>query len=95
MPRKPDPRVRAVQLLGRWSRVAQGHLPFGAGCSCGAPAVNIRVADLERDLLEYLAGRHAAARGASTIAELLRKPPDVSLLDDIERSLASFENVHR
>jgi hypothetical protein len=47
-----DARVHAATLLGRWRRLAQGHLPLGTGCSCGALAVNIRVADLERDLLE-------------------------------------------
>ena len=96
MPRKPrDPRVKALELLGRWTRLAQGHLPLGAGCSCGAPAVSIRAADLERDVLDYLAGRHGAARGASSIAELLRKQPEASLLDDLERSLASLEEFHR
>jgi len=51
MPRKPNPRVKALQLLGRWTRLAQGHLPLGAGCSCGAPAVSVRLTDLERDVL--------------------------------------------
>jgi hypothetical protein len=92
--RPAPPAARAVALLGRWTRLSQGHLPFGSGCSCGAPAVSIRLADLERDVLDYLAGRHASACGAPSIAELLRGKPDASLLDDLERSLASFEELH-
>ena len=72
MPRKPELRVKAVELLGRWTRLARGHLPLGAGCSCGSPTVTIRVADLERDVLDYLGSRHAAARNAPSIAGLLR-----------------------
>jgi hypothetical protein len=100
MPRKPDPRVKAIELIGRWTRLAQGHLPLGAGCSCGLPAVSVRFADLERDVLDYLAARHTSARGAKSIAELLRAiatsgdAAGAALLADLERSLESFESVH-
>lgn len=100
MPRKPpNPRIKAVELLGRWTRLAQRHLPFGAGCSCGA-TVTIRLVDLERDVLDYLASRHDGARSATSIADLLKKiatqPGDsYGLLGDLERSLASFEETHR
>ena len=95
-PKRPaPPAVRAIGLLGRWTRLSQGHLPFGAGCSCGASAVDIRIADLERDVLDYLAGRHPAARGAGSIAALLKAQPQTALLDDLERSLASLEDLHR
>ena len=98
MPRKPDPRVKAVELLGRWTRLAQGHVPLGAGCSCGAPALTVRMADLERDVLDYVGIRYPAARSTSSIAALLRDmaaAPDENLLADLERSLESFENMHR
>jgi hypothetical protein len=97
----PDPRIKAVELLGRWTRVGKGHLPLGGGCSCGAPAVSVRIADLERDVLDYLASRHASAQGAGSIADLLRGiassggGADRALLADFERSLESFETVHR
>lgn len=100
-PMPPAPRaVKALELLGRWMRISQGHLPLGSGCSCGAPAVSVRVSDLERDVLDYLGCRHAAARDASSIAELLRGvaagvATESSLLEDFERSLASFESIHR
>jgi hypothetical protein len=101
MPRKPDPRIEAMDLLGRWTRLAQGHLPLGAGCSCGIPAASIRVTDLERDVLDYLASRHASAQGAGSIAELLRAIASSggtaawAVLADLDRSLESFESVHR
>jgi hypothetical protein len=97
MPRKPDPRVKAIELLGRWTRLAQGHMPLGAGCSCGAPALTVRMTDLERDILYYIGIRYPTAR-TSSIAELLRgmaTAPDEHLLGDLERSLESFEDMHR
>jgi len=100
MPRKPNPRVKALQLLGRWTRLAQGHLPLGAGCSCGTPAVSVRLTDLERDVLDYLAARHASAQGAGSIARLMHAigssdgAAGWALLADLERSLESFESVH-
>jgi hypothetical protein len=100
MPRKPDPRVKAIELLGRWTRLAQGHLPLGGGCSCGAPAVSVRMTDLERDVLDYLAARHPGARDAGSIANLLRAlatsdgADGSAVLADLERSLESFESVH-
>ena len=95
-----DARVHAATLLGRWMRLAQGHLPLGTGCSCGALAVNIRVADLERDLLDYLYSKHPQAPKAASLPELLRQLAQggvapSGLLSDLERSLDSLENLHR
>jgi hypothetical protein len=101
MPRNPDPRTKAIELLGRWTRLAQGHLPLGGGCSCGVPAPSIRVIDLERDVLDYLALRHTSARRIGSIAELLRaiasseRVDGPAVLTDLEQSLESFENLHR
>lgn len=97
--RRTDPRVKAIDLLGRWTRLAQGHVPFGAGCSCGAN-LTIRIADLERDLLDYLGHRHALAKRSATLAELLKSIAGGvenadELLQDLERSLSSFEELHR
>ena len=79
--------------------MSQAHMPLGAGCTCGVPVVNIRVADLERDVLDYLRARHAIARDANSISGLLKasaKNPDAGgLLADLERSLESFETAHR
>jgi hypothetical protein len=94
----PDPRVRAATLLGRWTRLAQGHLPLGAGCSCGA-AASVPVANFEQDLLDYLGQRFPAASQAASVRDLLsgaaRSPLPPELLEGLERSIESFENVHR
>jgi len=76
-------------------------LPLGAGCSCGVPAASIRVTDLERDVLDYLASRHASVHGIGSIAELLRAIASSdgvaapAMLNDLERSLESLESLHR
>jgi hypothetical protein len=111
------PALRAVNLAGKWARVAQGHVALsGMACTCGLGFVAIGVADFEQHLLDYLHGRHGAdpqlARlfaaagyvdGASgSIAQLLRAlaaapaapPTAAALLDDIERSIDSFEILH-
>ena len=95
------PAVEALRLLGKWQRVSGGHVVFAAGCSCGAAATSVRVQDYEQDILGFLRGRHSAQ--AASITELLttigraraagRKT--LSLLADLERSIDSFESVHR
>jgi len=67
--RKPAPQAaaqaRALALLGRWNRIARGHLALAGGCSCGTGAVSLSVADLESQLIEFLFqrfGREAAGR---------------------------------
>ncbi len=53
--------LRALQLLGRWARLAQGHVILGTSCSCGAGVGSVPVADLEQDILNYLRSRHAGS----------------------------------
>jgi hypothetical protein len=96
-----QPALEAVRLLGRWQRLAGGHIMFGAGCSCGAATASVRVQDFEQDILGFLRGRHRRAAGAAAIAELLAgitrrsEPADLALLADLERSVDSFESLHR
>jgi hypothetical protein len=94
--------VEATRLLGRWTKLAQGHVMFGAGCSCGVGFANLRLADFEPQILDYLKTKHGAA-GFAGVAELLRsiatkgdasaKP--LELLADLERSMDSFDELHR
>jgi len=95
--------VEATQLLGRWTRLAQGHVVFGAGCSCGVGIANLRLADFEPQILDYLKTKHGVA-GFAGVAELLRsiarrsgeeKGAELALLADLERSLDSFDELHR
>ena len=109
------PALRAINLAGKWARVAQGHVALsGMACACGLGFVAIGVADFEQHLLDYLYTKHrdspqmnavftgsGYAEGASgSVTQLLRAlaaaaPPTAdALLDDIERSIDSFETVH-
>jgi hypothetical protein len=96
-----QPQVDAIRLLGKWQRVSSGHVVFSAGCSCGAAATSVRVQDYEQDILAFLRGRHDVR--AASIRELLtsisrRRGPDgkaLPLLADLERSIDSFESLHR
>ena len=98
-----QPAVEAIRLLGRWQRIASGHVAFGAGCSCGGASTSVRVQDYEQDILGFLKGRHGSGAQAATIAELLAaigrrrgaQAETLALLADLERSIDSFEEMHR
>ena len=66
---------------------------FGGGCSCGAAATSARVQDYEQDILAFLQARHGVR--ARTIGELLKAGADAAVLADLERSIDSFESLHR
>ena len=101
-PKKKTPAVEALRLLGKWQRLAAGHVVLGSGCSCGTQLTSVRMQDFEQDILGFLQGRHRAGRDAASIAALLttmarRKAgsEDLALLADLERSIDSFEELHR
>jgi hypothetical protein len=94
--------VEATRLLGKWTKLAQGHVVFGAGCSCGVGFTNLRLQDFEPQILDYLKTKHGIA-GFAGIADLLRSiatkgeggGEQLALLADLGRSLDSFEELHR
>jgi hypothetical protein len=103
--------VEATRLLGKWTKLAQGHVMFGSGCSCGV-GVGVRLQDFEQQILDYLHARHGAAavegagyrEGATgSVTALLRaiatqsagKGSHLALFADLERSLDSFDELHR
>ena len=91
-----QPAVTAISLLGKWQRVSAGHMVFAAGCSCGAAATSVRVQDYEQDILAFLRKKHGVQ--AASIAELLKsmaRSGARAVLEDLERSLDSFESAHR
>lgn len=96
-----QPRVEAIRLLGKWQRLAGGHVLLAAGCSCGVAATSVAIGDYERDILDFLRGRHARAAAADGIAPLLSllaregARADLAMLADLETSLDSFESLHR
>lgn len=93
-----------MQLLGKWTRLAQGHVLMGSGCSCGMPGASLRIEDFEQQILDYLRGKHQDAVTADRVATLLQsiaRPSSgdgaaaLPLLDDLNRTLDSFDELHR
>jgi hypothetical protein len=93
--------IEATRLLGRWTKLAQGHVMFGAGCSCGIGFAGLQLSDFEPHILEYLKTRHDLG-GSAGVPELLRSivkrgehgEAQLALLADLERSLDSFDEIH-
>ena len=68
-----SPAIEAMQLLGRWTRVAQGHIAFGSGCACGgADFCNLQAKDMEQHVLDYVDGKYRK-REDFAICELLER----------------------
>ncbi len=106
--------VEATRLLGKWTKLAQGHVMFGSGCSCGV-GVGVRLQDFEQQILDYLHARHGAAaveragyrqgeaagsvpallRAIATQAAVEQPAGQLALLADLERSIDSFDELHR
>jgi hypothetical protein len=99
-----NPRIEAAQLLGKWTSLAQGHVLMGGNCSCGLGAGSLRIEEFEQQILDYLDGKHAL-RERGSLSALLRSimtdaaqaesGDKLSVLDDLKRTLESFEEVHR
>jgi hypothetical protein len=102
--RKParDARIEALQLLGKWTSLGQAHVLLGGSCSCGVAGASLRVEDFEQQILDYLAGKHPIGHSGG-VADLLRSiatqaaspGPSLALLDDLKRTLDSFDELHR
>lgn len=96
--------VLALRLLGRWTELARRHVPLGAGCACSPGLGGVQIADFESQMLDFLRSRHSVA-AASGIAELLSgiargggavpAAAHGALLADLQRTLDSFDEVHR
>jgi hypothetical protein len=104
--RARDARIEALQLLGKWTRLAQGHVVLGGNCSCGLAGGSLPIVDFEQQILDYLNGKYAYKPGGpGNLGELLRsiaaQPAGtdsvkwLSLLDDLKRTLDSFDEQHR
>ncbi len=64
----PDAPLKAMSLLGRWGRVAQGHVAFGGGCSCGGGMGPVHMSEMEIYVMDYLAAKYS---GNAAIQSLL------------------------
>ena len=111
--KKASAAIEATRLLGKWTKLAQGHVTFGSGCSCGVGA-GVRLQDFEQQILDYLHARHGAAavehagyrhgeagsvtvllRAIATQGAVERSAGRLALLADLERSIDSFDELHR
>src|SRR5262249_40244004 len=100
-----DARIEALQLLGKWTSLAQGHVLVGGNCSCGLAGGSLQIADFEQQILDYLDGKGHKRGSSRSLDALLRaiasQPADtdsgrwLSLLDDLQRTLESFDEQHR
>ena len=67
-----DPRIEAMQLLGKWASLAQGHVLIGGSCSCGVGGGNLRVEEFEQQILDFLGAKYSAG-GNGAVARLMRE----------------------
>lgn len=97
-------RIEAAQLLGKWTSLSQGHVLMGGNCSCGLGGGSLQIGEFEQQILDYLDGKHAL-RERGSLSALLRSITTsageadqekwLSVLDDLKRTLESFEELHR
>ena len=87
----PDAPLKAMWLLGRWGRVAQGHVAFGGGCSCGGGMGPVHMSDMEIHVMDYLAAKYS---GNAAIQSLLAgragyKPNEAGNLGEVLKAIAT------
>lgn len=64
----PAPLQAEIAELRRlWEQARRCHVSLPIGCACGAPVAHITPGDFERDLIDYLAARHARSSEAKLI----------------------------
>ena len=87
----PDAPLKAMSLLGRWGRVAQGHVAFGGGCSCGGGMGPVHMSEMEIHVMDYLAAKYS---GNAAIQSLLAdragyKPNEAGNLGEVLKAIAT------
>ena len=93
----PSPAILAMQLLGRWTRMAQGHIAFGMGCSCCTEFGNVQVQDMEQHILDYLDTKYRAqeVEGVSALltARAGYKPGESGSIAELLRAIAAQSEI--
>ena len=89
----PSAALKAMQLLGRWTRVAQGHLGYGMSCACCTDVGSVAVQDMELQVLDYLHGKYRSA-GVQSVCALLSerggyRPGEAGSIADLLRAIAT------
>lgn len=89
---RPDPALalRALGLMGRWTRLARGHIGIAShiACACVLPFSSIPVAQIEEDLIDYLDDRHRAAPAAVAVLARARESGAAPSLAALVRAIA-------
>jgi hypothetical protein len=87
----PDAPLKAMSLLGRWGRVAQGHVAFGGGCSCGGGMGPIHMSEMEMHVLDYLAAKYLSnAAVQSLLVDVAGyKPNEAGNLGEVLKAMAT------
>ena len=86
----PDAPVKAMSLLGRWGRVAQGHVAFGGGCSCGGGMGPVHMSEMEIHVMDYLAAKYAANAAIQSllVEQAGYKPNEAGNLGEVLKAIA-------
>jgi hypothetical protein len=71
--RATDISVLALQLLGRWQRVCNGHIAFANACACVFGAA-VELSDFDDLILDYLCNKFTAAPEVSAWIEAAAIP---------------------
>ncbi|MSQ53632.1 MAG: hypothetical protein EXR28_17345 [Betaproteobacteria bacterium] len=87
----PDAPLKALSLLGRWGRVALGHVAFGGGCSCAGGMGPIHMSEMEMHVMDYLAAKYS---DNSAIQSLLierggYKPNEAGSIGEVLNAIAT------
>ncbi len=86
----PDAPLKAMSLLGRWGRVAQGHVAFGGGCSCGGGMGPVHMSEMEIHVMDYLAAKYAgnAAIQSLLVEQAGYRPNEAGNLGEVLKAIA-------
>ncbi|MFM9968711.1 MAG: hypothetical protein ACKVQK_09970 [Burkholderiales bacterium] len=89
----PDAPLLAMSLLGRWGRVAQGHVAFGGGCSCAGGMGPIHMSQMELHVMDYLAAKYAdnAPIQVLLVERAEYKPNESGNLGEVLKAIATRE----
>ena len=91
----PNAAIEATRLLGKWLRVAQGHVSFGMRCSCcmAISKGSIRAQDFELQILDYLFGKHRNPAAEPVLAMLRARagyrPGEAGSITEFLRAIAT------
>jgi hypothetical protein len=76
-----DPSALAMQLLGKWSRVSQGHVAFSMTCGCAPGFEGVAAMEFEEMIIDFIVNRHRAGFDAiPELGQLVAKPGELGLL---------------